>query len=91
MSREEESKISEAYREHQIVKDLLNDMQTMDATSDAFDAKLTQFKHNIMHHVEEEETEMFPMMNARMSDEQREQLGKRLHQRKKDLKTKLAA
>ena len=91
MARDEEGKISEAYREHQIVKDLLNDMSTMDSSSDAFDAKLHHLKNNIMHHVEEEEGELFPMMHARMSAEQRHQLGKRLHERKKDLKTRVAA
>jgi hemerythrin superfamily protein len=91
MARDEEGKISEAYREHQIVKDLLHDMATIDPMTDAFDAKLHQLKNNIMHHVEEEEGELFPMMNARMSVDQRHQLGKRLRERKKDLKTRTAA
>jgi hemerythrin superfamily protein len=91
MAGDEEGKISEAYREHQIVKDLLYDMATMDAASDAFDSKLNQLKNNILHHVEEEESEMLPMMHGRMSSEQLHELGKRLHERKKSLKTRVAA
>ena len=73
----EEEKITEAYREHQIVKDLLNDMATMDVMSDAFDTKLGQVKNNIKHHVEEEEDEIFEIM-TRMSREKLEELGQRL-------------
>jgi len=86
-----ESKVDEAYREHQQVKDLLNDLSTMDPTSDAFDAKFAEFKSKIDHHVEEEEGEMFPMIQQRMSAEEQEELGRRVHNRKTDLKGRMAA
>ena len=86
-----ESKVDEAYREHQQVKDLLNDLETMDPHSDAFDTKFADFKSKIDHHVEEEENEMFVMLQERMSTEQQEELGRRSHHRKLDLKAKIAA
>jgi len=86
-----ESKVDEAYREHQIVKDLLSDLSTMDPTTDAFDAKFAQFKNNLDHHVEEEENEMFVMLKQRMSTEQQEELGQRIHARKANLKMRFAA
>lgn len=86
-----ESKVDEAYREHQQVKDLLNDLETMDPNTDAFDTKFAEFIAKIEHHVDEEENEMFVMLRQRMSTERQEELGQRIHDRKMSLKTKMAA
>jgi hemerythrin superfamily protein len=83
--------VDESYREHQTVKDLLNDLLTMDPSTEAFDSKFAQFKNNLEHHVDEEENDMFVTIMQRMSFEQQEALGKRIHDRKMDLKTKRAA
>ena len=48
-------------------------------------------KQNIQHHVEEEENEMFPLVQSRMSDERLEDIGERMHYRKMNLKTEMAA
>src|SRR5438034_6258982 len=53
------SQVNAAYHEHQQVKDLLNDLETIDPMSQAFDRKFEDFKRKIEHHVEEEEREMF--------------------------------
>jgi hemerythrin HHE cation binding domain-containing protein len=55
-----QSKVDESYSEHQRIKDLLNDLATIDPSGYAFDAKLADLKKIIQHHVEEEEEEMFP-------------------------------
>ncbi len=86
-----ESKVDEAYREHQQVKDLLNDLATMDPSSEAFDTKFADFKHKLDHHVDEEENEMFEVVTQRMSTEEQEHLGQRIHDRKMDLKRRMAA
>src|SRR2546422_1434358 len=88
---EESGKVDEAYREHQTVKDLLNQMSNMDATSDEFDRKLAELKQNIQHHVEEEENVMFPLVTSRMSSARLEDIGERIHDRKMNLKTQMAA
>ena len=85
------TQVDEAYREHQMVKDLLNDLSHMDPLSDSFDMKFADFKKKLEHHVEEEENEMFTMVKQRMSTEQQEELGQRIHNRKMDLKTRMAA
>jgi hemerythrin-like domain-containing protein len=85
------SKVEESYHEHQEMKDLLNDMETMDPDSDAFVRKLERFKGKIQHHVDEEETEMFPLIEQRMSTDRQEELGRRIHDRKASLKMRLAA
>ncbi|HYR43542.1 MAG TPA: hemerythrin domain-containing protein [Terriglobia bacterium] len=87
----EGSKVDEAYREHQTVKDLLNQMATMDAVSDEFDGKLAELKQNIQHHVQKEEGEMFPLVTSRMSTERLEEIGQQMHDRKINLKTQMAA
>jgi iron-sulfur cluster repair protein YtfE (RIC family) len=86
-----ESKVDEAYREHQQVKDLLNDLSTMDPSTEAFDRKFSDFKAKIEHHVEEEEGEMFRILQQRMGIEDQEHLGRRIHDRKSDLKRRMAA
>jgi hemerythrin-like domain-containing protein len=63
----------------------------MDATSDEFDRKLMQLKQNIQHHVEEEENGMFPLATSRLSSERLEDIGRRIHDRKMNLKTEMAA
>ena len=86
-----QSKVDESYREHQRIKDLLNDLTAMDPTSDAFDTKLMDLKNIIQHHVEEEEEEMFPLLMQRMSADEQEVLGRRIHDRKMDLRVRTAA
>ena len=83
--------VDESYREHQTVKDLLNDLLTMDPSTEAFDTKFAQFKNNLEHHVDEEENDMFVTIMQRMSFEQQEALGRRIHDRKMHLKRKRAA
>jgi hemerythrin-like domain-containing protein len=83
--------VDESYREHQQIKDALNDLQTMDPNTDAFDRKFVDFKRKLMHHVDEEENEMFPIVRQRMSTQRQEELGMRIHDRKMSLKTRMAA
>lgn len=86
-----ESKVSEAYREHQVVRDLLNDLTTIDPATDAFDNKVEDLKSKIQHHVDEEEGEMFEILRSHLSQDQLQQMGERVHDRKKLLKGKMAA
>jgi hemerythrin-like domain-containing protein len=86
-----DSKVDEAYREHQRIKDLLNDLGTMDPLSDSFDLKLQDLRNTIHHHVDEEENEMFRMLRERFTTERQEELGRRIHNRKVELKRRMAA
>jgi hemerythrin-like domain-containing protein len=88
---QEQEKVDESYREHQTLKDLLGQMERMDAAADEFDGKLKELKDNIQRHVTKEEYAMFPIMTERMSHEQLRDLGRRLHDRKKEIKTRMAA
>lgn len=68
----------EAVEEHKQVKTLLREITNLADGSDKFDAKLTVMKENIEHHVEEEETEMFPKMRKTLSTDELEEIGEAL-------------
>jgi hemerythrin superfamily protein len=57
---EEEDLLNEAEVEHATAKDLIAQIQEMDASDPMFDAKVKVLGEYIDHHVEEEEKEMFP-------------------------------
>jgi iron-sulfur cluster repair protein YtfE (RIC family) len=52
--------VSEAEQEHAEVKELVAQLETMDATTDDIDTLLAELKADVQHHVQEEETEAFP-------------------------------
>lgn len=60
----------EAEAEHGVVKTLIKELSSMSPTEDEWTAKITVMKENIEHHVEEEETDMFPKAEKVMSEEQ---------------------
>ena len=81
----------EAYEEHALVKQLLEELASAPKDDEQWTAKFTVLKENVEHHVEEEEGEMFEVLKERMSNEEQESLGRRIHERKMDLKRRMAA
>jgi hemerythrin-like domain-containing protein len=65
----------EAYEEHNLVKDLLGELDNGDPAQDEWDAKLTVLKENVEHHVEEEEGELFSKARQVLSKQEIEELG----------------
>lgn len=86
-----QSRVEESYREHQTIKDLCNQIAGMDLQSSEFDSKVRDLKSRIDHHVKEEENELFLVAHRYLSNQQLEDLGMRMHNRKKDLKTRRVA
>ena len=91
--REKEAKeiVLEAFEEHAVVKDLLEQLSEMSPEDETFDAKFKVMQENVEHHAEEEEDEMFPEANKNLSNEVLEELGARMEARKESLKTDAAA
>ena len=56
----------ESLEEHHIVKWVLSELDGMDPTDERFDAKVTVLIENVRHHVEEEETEYFPLVRDQL-------------------------
>lgn len=57
LERDEESRplTLEAYEEHRIVKELLNELEIGDKTTEEWTAKFSVLKENVEHHIKEEE------------------------------------
>ena len=63
----------------------------IDANSYAFMSKVNELKEKVEHHVKEEENEMFPLAENNMSGEELDRLGTQMHERKVNLKERIAA
>lgn len=81
----------EAFEEHNVVKQLLAELDELPKDAETWGAKLTVLKENVEHHVEEEEGEMFKKARKVLSSEQIEDLGTRLEAAKKEQKKAMSA
>jgi hemerythrin superfamily protein len=68
----------EAVHEHVEIKKTLNDIDGMTAQDEGFDAKMRELMAEVRHHVEEEESEIFPKIRQALSGEELQKLGSAL-------------
>ncbi len=80
----------EAIEEHNVVKQLLSELEGMAVDQEEWKAKLTVLRENVEHHVEEEETEMFGQARQILSQEQIAELGEQLQAAKREQKAAAA-
>jgi hemerythrin superfamily protein len=80
----------EAVEEHQKVKEVLAELdKTLDrAHTKAFGDKVMKLKAEVEHHVEEEETEIFPKLRQTLSKTRLETLGRELKEAKTSAPTR---
>ncbi len=88
MAIDDDDMLNEAEVEHDTAKDLIAQIQTMDPEDEMYDAKVTVLGEYIDHHVEEEETEMFP--KARKAKMDLNELGLQLRMKKEELMAKFS-
>ena len=74
--------VPEAFEEHQEVKDILEEMTSLNPGDDEFMDKLTELRDSVEHHVEEEETEMFPKAEKVLGQSRLQELGRQMQQMK---------
>ena len=86
-----EETADESYREHQVIRGILDDLVTMDPNTDAFDTKFENFKRRLKQHEDREENEIFGVVKSEMSPEEQERLGRRIHERKMLLRSRMTA
>ena len=67
--------VREGIEEHGQVKDLLVELAELPGDSPTFKAKITVLMENVEHHVEEEEDEMFPMVEDQIDSEMLQRIG----------------
>lgn len=75
--------ILEAYEEHHVATQLLQEITDMSADEEQWKAKVTVLKEMIEHHVKEEEKELFPKAQKALGKDESEALGKRIEEEKK--------
>lgn len=61
-----EDDIREEIEEHHVVELIMAELKAMDADDEQFDAKVEVFAENLLHHLEEEEGELFPMLREQL-------------------------
>jgi hemerythrin-like domain-containing protein len=81
---EGEKLVEEARKEHQAVKDLIEELRGLATQDKPFDAKFRELMENVEHHIEEEETEMFPQAEEMLA-EQVEELRDEMQELKEQL------
>ena len=80
-----EEHVRESLEEHRQVKTLLQEIGRLTDGSEKFDAKLKVMKENVEHHVEEEESELFPKAQQILSQEELEELEQEMETTRKSL------
>ncbi len=80
---EDEELVNEATVEHNTAKDLIGQIEAMNASDEMFDSTVKVLGEYINHHVEEEEGEMFPRL--KISDLDLKELGMQVAERKVQL------
>ena len=77
--------VNEAYEEHQVVDYVLEDMSELEPSDEAWSAKLSVAKENILHHIKEEEGEMFKRAREAFDKTELEDLAVQMEERKQAL------
>ena len=80
--------IDEAVVEHASAKQLISEIEDMEAGEELYDAKVKVLQEQVLHHVEEEEGELFPQVEASALD--LEAVGKKMAERKAALLKQVA-
>jgi iron-sulfur cluster repair protein YtfE (RIC family) len=74
--------VDESIEEHAHVKDLIAKLEAMDGSSTNVDPTLTALKADVLHHVQEEESDGFPKFREAVGEDELATLGERVEQLK---------
>lgn len=83
--------VREGIEEHRQVKMFLHELDALSDDSEKFEPKLKVLMEDVEHHVEEEEGEMFPLVEEQFDEDVLEELGAALEAEKKTFKQEMAA
>ncbi|MEA2497866.1 MAG: hypothetical protein QOH26_271 [Actinomycetota bacterium] len=75
--------VLEGYEEHHVVDTIMSEIESVPFDDERWGAKFKVMKENIEHHIEEEEGEMFEIAKKVFDDDEMEELGRRMEERKK--------
>ncbi len=71
----------EDFEEHHAAQLLLRELENMDVDHERFPAKVSVVKEQVQHHIEEEESELFPRVRDELDQDRLNELGQQLQQR----------
>ena len=74
--------MDEAFQEHHVAKILISELEDMNPGDKYYDAKFTVLAESVKHHIEEEESDIFPKVE---DDADWEKIGGRMKERKQEL------
>jgi hemerythrin superfamily protein len=83
-----EDTVLEALEEHHVVKWVLSELEDMKPDHERFKAKMTVMMESVRHHVEEEESELFPKVRKALGRKELGELGDALAKAKKTAPTR---
>src|SRR5688500_12540717 len=83
-----EDTVLESLEEHYIVKWVLHELEDMKPDHERFKAKMTVMMESVRHHVEEEESELFPKVRKALGRKELGELGDALEKAKKTAPTR---
>lgn len=78
--------VLEGIEEHRQVKMFLKELASLSDDSEKFNPKLKVVVEDVEHHVEEEEGEMFPLVEDQFSEDVLEELGSEMEEEKASFK-----
>jgi len=78
----------ESLEEHLGIKRVIADLMELDGEDETFDAKVKVLKEQVEHHVEEEETDLFPKVKRLFDSEQLEAIGQEMSAEQAELEEK---
>ncbi len=84
LTKNDESKENafEAFEEHHVARQTLNELMKMSQTDERWLAKLKVLKELVDHHVQEEETSLFKLAKKVISSDQAKEIGQKYQQEK---------
>ena len=77
--------VLESYQEHHVADMQIEEISQMSPQDEMWKAKVKVLKESIKHHIEEEETQLFPKSRPALSTEELENLGELMEDRKTEL------
>ena len=75
-----EQMVDESFEEHHVVDLVLAELPNVNPEDERFAAKMTVLSELVEHHADEEEDEMFPMVEKKLGKERLQELGEQMEQ-----------
>jgi hemerythrin-like domain-containing protein len=84
-AKKQKTKVMESYEEHHVADFIISELKKTPINSDIWKAKFSVLKENLQHHIREEEAELFPYANKKISKLELKQIAERYLSEKQKL------